>query len=389
VTNVYELAVPTQWAPIPNEFSHSTLRVIDECPRNWQLLHSQWGEQGLFPVRPRPEAVEGNIVHDANDRLMRALAARGLPSVGTPLFQEAVESVDFWNFFAAEVDKHNGLQAACPHLGQRFVVKTPPQQLANRAIRLLRERYVARNAPVPKLTTPSTGVPREVNPLQLLHSRGVVTECLLRHPTVPFVGVIDQVELTGNDVTIVDLKTGDPKPEHELQVRYYAVLWWRATGNLPASLGIQYLNRRVELRTSETELLSTERQLRASIDLAKKELSDRPAVAKVTTRCRYCPVRAHCTPGWTSCQAHRNSRDSDPIDIEVEVAARPVATGFAALVGPKKIDVVYDEMLGRLLPVLQPGQRLRLVDAQWQAEGTCVEIRVWTEVFVHAGAGEF
>ena len=56
------------------------------------------------------------------------------------------------------------------------------------------------------------------------------------HPTLPVHGVIDLLRRDAAGTHVVDFKTGTPKPEHRDQFALYALLWWRATGDLPVSL---------------------------------------------------------------------------------------------------------------------------------------------------------
>jgi len=89
MSSLYELQAPTEWAAPPEVWSSSSLDEVGACPRRWQLLRSRWGDYQRFPVRPHPAAIEGQIVHDALDRLARACGERGNPAFGTPAFTEA------------------------------------------------------------------------------------------------------------------------------------------------------------------------------------------------------------------------------------------------------------------------------------------------------------
>ena len=97
--SLYELKSPTKWSTAPEQFSFSNLQTIESCPRRWQLLHSSWGDHSRFPERPHPAALEGSIVHKAIELLIQALGHRGLPRIGSNLFREAIEEVDFWGYF--------------------------------------------------------------------------------------------------------------------------------------------------------------------------------------------------------------------------------------------------------------------------------------------------
>lgn len=387
-SSFYELEQPTSWAEIPEQFSFSSLQAVEACPRRWQLLRSTWGDHRRFPERPHPAALEGSIVHGAIELLVRALGRRGLPSIATPRFREAVDEVDFWGFFGRETDRWNERLAAHPRSGPFFVLRTPPRELANRAIRLLREQYTPLDAePFTSEKGLSDAPPSTTDPMDVLRSRGALSEVEVNHPTLPFHGIIDLVELKEGHVQVVDFKTGKQKTTHELQLRLYAVLWWRRTGILPTRLAAQYLNGRREYDVGEAELLAAEERLETSIADARRLLADTPAEARPGKECCYCPARARCTPGWRAYQASLGRPTEGTADVEVVVAANPSRSGFLADVGGREVDIVYDAAVGQHLPEVGVGDRMRLLDVVVRNEGKAFEVRPWTEVYsVHEGA---
>lgn len=380
MTNFYELQEPTSWAEPPDRYSFSSLQAIEACPRKWQLLHSEWGEHGRFPQRPHPKALEGNIIHEAIDKLVRALGKRGLPSISTPAFREAVTEVDFWEHFGREISKWNSQLARHPRSGPFFIIRTPPHVLANRAIRLFREQYTPLDA-APQVEQRDDAEPASVEPMALLEMRGALSELELSHPDLPVHGIIDLVELTDAEVQIVDFKTGKQKDEHELQLQLYGVLWWRRTGVRPARLVVQYLNERKVFPISDAELLAAEKRIEQRINEAQQLLA-KPAEARPGTDCGYCPARARCEPGWRTYQTSLGRSRSGTTDIEVTIGVPPSANGFVAEAGGREVNVVYDAAVGQHLPKLEVGGRIRVLDVVAREEGKTFEVRPWTEVYV-------
>lgn len=380
MTSFYELEAPTTWAEPPERYSFSSLQAIDACPRKWQLLHSEWGEHGRFPQRPHPKALEGTIVHEAIERLVRALGKRGLPSITSPAFREAVAEIDFWGHFAREVEKWNARLARHPRSGPFFVLRTPPRELANRAIRLFREQYTPLDA-APQAKASTSGESGPVDPMALLDQRGAVSEIDVSHPELPFHGVIDLVELVDGGVQVVDFKTGKQKEEHELQLQLYGVLWWRRTGVRPSRLAIQYLNQRRELQVGDADLVAAEKRLEKSIANAGRLLADTPAEARPGKDCGYCPVRARCGAGWRAYQASLGRPRAGTTDLEVTVGAAPSRNGFVADAGGREVNVVYDAAVGQHLPQIAAGASIRLLDVVVRDEGKTFEVRPWTEVY--------
>jgi len=118
-------------------------------------------------------------------------------------------------------------------------------------------------------------------------------------------GFIDRVDRapTG-DIRIVDYKTGrSPGPGYEskamFQMRFYALTWWRMTGDVPRLLQLMYLGNREVLRyePDADDLSSTERKvlaLRDAISRAADAGSFDPSPSRL---CDWCSHRALC-PAW-------------------------------------------------------------------------------------------
>ncbi len=70
-------------------------------------------------------------------------------------------------------------------------------------------------------------------------------------------------------------------------------------------------------------------------------------------------------------------------DCEVTVASAPMPTGFTGRRRDgRELPVVYDFAVGKTLPALTTGTRLRLVDAVPTEEGKALEMRAWSECYV-------
>ena len=118
-------------------------------------------------------------------------------------------------------------------------------------------------------------------------------------------GFVDRIDRTASgDIRIVDYKTGRaPGPRFEakamFQMRFYALAWWRMTGDMPRLLQLMYLGSSEVLRyePNEQELLSTERKI-----LAVREAINKAARAGIFTPspsklCDWCAHRPVC-PAW-------------------------------------------------------------------------------------------
>jgi hypothetical protein len=181
----------------------------------------------------------------------------------------------------------------------------------------------------------------------------VLPEVELRLEDPPVRGKIDLVVTARDGDTLIEYKTGEPRPEHESQSRLYAFLWWSCTGRLARERQLLYPNQDVVRlgRMSRTELEQEGTSLKARVARAKKELeSSLPSALIEAERCRSCSVRHLCAEYWTA-QETSLSRwtqeagvPSTPLtsslewrDLEIQlVHAQRLAEGFIAHGGPDR-----------------------------------------------------
>lgn len=380
----YELVVPSKWANPPKQFSFSSLQAIAACPRRWQLLHSEWGTFHRFPARVHPSAVEGQIVHTALDLLSRAVGRVGRPPLGSPEFQAAAADCGFWSFFAKVIEEWNSGVTGHPRTGPGFVIRTPPRELANRAVRLFREQYRpgGRRTLHAKMASGVEGA----SVLVRLKRDGALSEVALQHPALPLAGILDLVSLDETSaVAIVDYKTGASKNTHRDQLLLYALLWWRVTGALPSRIEVQYLDGGWDELVSKAELERAEGKIEREIKKAGEAIGLCPAPACAGQECARCPVRARCDEGWPHAEPS-GAFAGRTADCELTVTSAPTATGFSgSRRDGRELPVVYDWAVGKSLPPLSVGMRLRLVDAVPVEDGKALEIRAWSECYLLPG----
>jgi hypothetical protein len=377
----YELQAPTAWAAPPSMWSSTSIDDVEACPRRWQLLRSRWGDFERFPVRPHPAAIEGQIVHEALDRLTRACGQRGNPSFGSPEFTAALTDADFFPGFARTVTDWHQQFTAHPRPGPAFRLRASGEELANRAVRMFREQY----KPIRHFA--SQAAERATDTLSdmkvLLQQKGALSEVKLTHPKLPFLGVLDRVQDTGDGVEVVDFKTGKPSDKHRMQLLRYALLWWRKTGDAPVRVSAQYLDGPESWPVSKGGLAKLEADLAKEILLLSNALNAQPAAAKPGDGCRTCPVRARCAAGWAVSEeaALVDGRG----DAELVVTAKASQYGFVARSRKgADVSVVYEAPVAKMLPNTAAGTVLRVLDGMWTQKHTQLELKAWTEVFLVA-----
>lgn len=362
---VYTLCAPTKWAEAPRSFSYSTLRLTRACPRRWLLLNSAWGNSPKFPQRHAASAVEGRIVHEALDRLARALGHAGMPPIGSPAFARVADDCGFWRFFVEEVSIWNSEITREPRQGSASMIRVAPMDLANRAIRLLREQYEPADAP--EAGDRATPLPqlgsRSVSSLSSqLAAAGTLSEREFRHPSLPFVGIVDLIRATDQGIVVVDFKTGRARPEHREQVELYAMLWWRNGGEVPSRGVVQYLNERQEWSITRESLERCESMLASAVTEASESLGSPPAEARPSRDCATCLVRARCEEGWAFMEGLQSHADRQFSDSELVVMSPPGPAGFLARrSGGADVSVVCDASIATSLTTLACGDRIRVL----------------------------
>jgi hypothetical protein len=388
--SIYRFVDPTRWATTPTTFSFSSLNTIEACPLQWQLIHSAYGDWLQFPIRPHPAAIEGEIIHEVLDLLFKRLALAGLPAIGSSEFRTQIARVNVHRAVAERVSAYYDRVSDHPR-GGGFRLRVDIQQLVNSVIRLFRAEY-------PKATATASIEP-QYSPvlvtealsgealLSLLSMQGALSELHISHPTLPFVGVIDLVLLAGDDLTIVDFKTGEPKSLHKQQLMLYAVLWWRRTGQAPVAIEVRYPSHAAAFSVSVDDLRSAEENLGARIDELTGLLEAPPATPRPGDQCRYCDVRQFCDAYWEkglkelpTNQAKQNEQKS--IDIELTVRGQPAMTGFEAQSrSGRSCTVVHSADSQRVHGLFVEREVLRILNARLAVNGEALELMPWTEVF--------
>jgi putative RecB family exonuclease len=227
-----------------------------------------------LPEPADPAAFRGSLVHAVLERIFDLPAARRLPHEAEALLEPVLD----------ETIADDARVAALFHPPDTTTPGVDREAFLGQCRALLATWFTLED---PRRLEPAD---RELYVEHVLDSR-----LLLR-------GIVDRVDVapTG-EIRVVDYKTGRSPSEHFeakalFQMKFYALVLWRTRGVLPTLLQLVYLGNGevVRYRPEESDLLATERKLRAlwkAIARATAEGDWRP---RASALCGWCAHQALC-----------------------------------------------------------------------------------------------
>ncbi len=273
--------MPSQGVHLPFPTSLSPSRAADfmTCP-----LLFRFRSIDRLPEEPSVAAVRGTLVHRALETLFDLPAPERTVASATALVGRALD----------ELTESDPASAA--------VLRSEPDGGFEGDAALLLETYFG-------LEDPSRLEP---------HAREIGVSAQLAE-SFEIRGFIDRVDMTpGGHIRIVDYKTGrSPKAGFEtkamFQMRFYALVWWRMTGQVPVRLQLMYLGNGEVLRyePDEADLLHTERKVLALRDAIAGAADAAQFAATPSRLCDWCSHRDRC-PAWGGTPPPLPPRDTWP-----------------------------------------------------------------------------
>ncbi len=250
-----------------------------------------------LPEPPSPAAARGTLVHAVLEHLFDRPARERTPEVARSLLDPEWDRLvsgepELGSLFAADTDQAAWLQEAGAMLDRYFTLEDP----------------------------------RRLEPAhrELCVEAELASGLRLR-------GYIDRLDVApGGATRIVDYKTGKAPPtEFEaralFQMKFYALVLWRAQGRLPRLLQLMYLGNGeiVRYEPDEADLRATERKIEAlwqAIERARLSRDWRPRPGRL---CDWCAHKALC-PAF----------GGTPPDLPEEDELRSAASGELATASP-------------------------------------------------------
>lgn len=362
------VASPARWPKVPSQWSYSSLREAEECPRRWALRRASypeiWAHPG-YPPKPVVAALVGDVVHQALEQVLLALHAeapgqdvtgatvlRGLGGYSA-LVRQAID------------DRLSALEdnpRMAPRIGslRTLLVQRVPE---------IRHRV---QTVVTRLRFTAAGPPRDRNHGSVSGpaSEGSYTEIELRAPQLRFVGRADMLSVRDDAITVIDYKTGEPDPHHVEQLQIYALLWkhdpaLNPTARPATTLAIVYATHdEVTAAPNESELEDLRADLISRIDAAEADLTLQPPPARPAPEtCRYCPVKHMCEEYWAASPSLSSTGTKDAaanfLDCEGVIARRNGPRSFLLTTGSPERHVLLRTPTET--PPFNAGDRVRLI----------------------------
>lgn len=225
-----------------------------------------------LPEPPSPAAIRGTLVHAALERMFAEP-----PSART---KETVIS----NFVSAALDLEFSQPTEFAALVEGMQSHSVEDELLRQVETLVHSYFELED-------------PRRLQPFSLEQELTTQLE-----PHFSIRGFVDRIDKAPDGrIRIVDYKTGKaPHPRYEakalFQLKFYALMWWKNTGDIPALLQLMYLGNTKVIRysPSESDLVATERKIIALRDAIARCVSEgfRPTSGPLCGWCAYkelCP----------------------------------------------------------------------------------------------------
>lgn len=406
----YQILTPSEAPRLPRHYSHTSLVQIEDCPRRWWLSHSVYnGLPGGYPEPVSPAAMLGSIVHATLEKFS-ADYARVISTGDEKAIQE------FRKQFPLRATVHAERQAfmqraktnlrtdlvalegnvsvdACISLFKDLIRRNLGPTAIDSLLIAARTNNGQKQPWVPSARLqPSDGSAKVKVPCPAL-----LPELDLKIDTPPLRGKIDLAVSEPEGDTLVEYKTGEPKPEHEEQSLLYALLWWTVTGRLARERQLIYASQE-SVRLGPVTLASMEQEAKRTVERVKRARSEIesscPRVHLDSEGCRLCPVRQLCSPYWTARETeatrwteaslraadqHRESIQWRDLQITLEDVEQ-LPEGFIARIGPHESK---KRILCKLPPRFRPASVrsyaiVRLLNVGFVPEGTDALRIVWS-----------
>jgi len=230
---IWTVSMPLSWPSVPSWMSISTLYELEACPRKWALNNADFSnlwEKNGYPRAPHLAALEGSVVHSVLKKITHELAKNQCSSLKEEKAFSVLKNLGGFTTIiqgsiASALRSFDGNPRAVRVLeGVRLRLLASVPEPRSRIQRMLSRVNFGCAAAV-KANSPA----KSPNGLRHRLDYGTHAEVELQAAELGWHGIADLLTLSEKFCEIRDFKTGEPKPQHEFQVRTYALLYARET----------------------------------------------------------------------------------------------------------------------------------------------------------------
>lgn len=386
----YHLAGPVEWATAPAVYSYTSLRQIEKCPLAWQLQNSKYAHFERYPVRPNPAGIEGEIVHEVVERLLREVAGQGMPVIASESFRKCIAAFDLHGSIGKAIEQHLEVVKRHPR-GRGFRFLSSIQDIQNKVVRLFRDQYEKIHSAIDrsgakliKSSNPNKicwNGKNELEFLELLKRIHVLTEMSLTIESPPFKVRIDSVCYCDNNVVISDFKSSNFKNEYIEQLLIYSTVLFKSKNIITNHAYLFCIDRFEFIELDKNIIEKIYLELTDRISYANNTLKNSPVTAVLNESCAFCPVRQFCDKYWEALLDTRQTSTKNVVtDVEILVEGVPTEYGLnGKLANGKSVNVVYGKDVWKIHGPFIPFERLRILGGILQTHS--VELKTWSEIF--------
>jgi len=398
---LFKIIAPAAWPVAPLTMSYSTLKQLEMCPRQWGLRHAKypglWSGAG-YPGRVIAAQLRGTVIHGAIEAIVAEARKHNTASGGYSLVLRELGGL------TAVLRRQIGRQYEVLKANPRAMRQLPILKDAVR--RNLQEWRSSLQDMVGRLpvSLPPKVRSRE-DPAGVTQRTGlrpgVHVEVALEDQLGRWRGIVDLLRASPDGCEIVDMKLGARQPDHDLQVRLYAVLWasdhHRNPGQWPVTkLTVRYtdVDHDVPVPTHE-EAQRLAQSLEARCEAINRDIAQPPPPARLGDHCLHCDVRHLCNDYWETQGLSSFARGSGKrVDVQLRITESPKgptarATGRRAgwETNEKEVMIRWSARNQAQWCDLATGESIRVLGALWQddldeiASTPIVVIGDTTEVF--------
>lgn len=294
----------------PRHWSYSSLAAFEQCPLRYALERADypdlWDRRG-YPPKPTVATLVGNVVHNALDLVLRALASAGCPDPASASFAEVMRELGGYTMVLEGVAADLLREVE----GNPRLTQAQRDRLEVQLDERLEQCRATVQALVARMDLPNTEVlHRKVVAGESMRpapaSVGLHPEYVLHCDDPHVTGRLDLLCVSPDGAYITDYKTGRASSSHEEQLRFYAMLWHLDTVANPDDLPIvaltaAYAGGNVSVApptADEVSGLIAETSVRTAC--ADRQLADVDLASTPGDQCATCPVRGLCSRYWAT-----------------------------------------------------------------------------------------